>query len=389
MSLYFDHNATTPLDPHVLDAVLPWLRGGYANASSLHQGGREARDAIERAREQVAALAGAHPDQVVLTGGGTEADNLAVKGLAARLPSSRRRLLIGSMEHPAVLEAGEILVANGWRVDEIPAGADGRYDLTALRELLAAGDVGLVAAMAANNETGAIQDTAAIAGAVREAGALYHCDAVQAAGKLELDYGATGAHTLALSAHKIHGPKGVGALILDKGVDIEPLLHGGGHERGLRAGTENTAGIVGFGAAAELAVEELEERYAYLLTLRDHLENGLSAIPGVTVFAEHVERLPNTVQFAVPGYEGEGLLMSLDRRGIAVSSGSACSSGRGEPSHVLLAMGIEPALAGGAVRVSLGRDNTREDVETLLNTLNELVGSGAAMPGLNPAVLTG
>lgn len=387
MSLYFDHNATTPLDPRVLDAMLPWLREGYANAASLHRGGREARAAIETAREQVAALAGAHPDQVVFTGGGTEADNLAVKGLAARLPGGR--LLIGSMEHPAVLEAGEALEAQGRRVEEIPAGADGRYDLAALRDSLAAGDVGLVAAMAANNETGAVQDVAAIAGAAREAGALLHCDAVQAAGKRRLDYAGTGAHTLALSAHKIYGPKGVGALILDKGVDIEPLLHGGGHERGLRAGTANTAGIVGFGAAAERAAAELDERYAHLLTLREHLEKGLSGMPGVTVFAEYVERLPNTVQFAVPGYDGEGLLMSLDRHGIAVSSGSACASGRGEPSHVLLAMGIDPAVAQGAVRVSLGRDNTREDVDTLLATLRELTAEGAAMPSLNPAVLAG
>lgn len=386
MSLYFDHNATTPLDPRVLDAMLPWLHGGYANAASLHRGGREARAAIDAAREQVAALAGAHPDQVVFTAGGTEADNLAVKGLAARRPG---RVLIGSMEHPAVLEAGEALAARGWRVDEIPAGADGRYDLTALREQLAAGDVGVVAAMAANNETGAVQDIPAIAAAAREAGALVHCDAVQVAGKRVLRYPDLGAHTLALSSHKIYGPKGVGALILDKGVDIEPLLHGGGHERGLRAGTENTAGIVGFGAAAELAAAELEERYAHLLTLRDRLEAALSGMPGVTVFAEHVRRLPNTVQFAVPGYDGEGLLMSLDRHGIAVSSGSACSSGRGEPSHVLLAMGIDPAVAQGAVRVSLGRDNTEADVDTLVATLQELTSAGAAMPSLNPSVLAG
>jgi cysteine desulfurase len=386
-SLYFDHNAATPLDPRVLDAMLPWLREGYANAASLHRGGREARAAIETAREQVAALVGTHSDRVVFTGGGTEADNLAVKGLVARLPG--RRLLIGAMEHPAVLEAGEALETQGRQVDEIPAGADGRYDLSALRERLAAGDVGLVAAMAANNETGAVQDVAAIAEAAREAGALFHCDAVQAAGKLKLDCADTGAHTLALSAHKLYGPKGVGALILDKSVDIEPLLHGGGHELGLRAGTENTAGIVGFGVAAELAAAELDERYAHLLTLREHFETGLSAMPGVTVFAEYVERLPNTVQFAVPGYQGEGLLMALDRRGIAVSSGSACASGRGEPSHVLLAMGIDPAVAQGAVRVSLGRDNTREDVDALLHTLRELTGAGAAMPSLNPAVLAG
>lgn len=387
MSLYFDHNATTPLDERVLEAMLPWLREGYANAASLHRGGREARAAIDHAREQVAALAGTHPGQVVFTAGGTEADNLAVKGLAARLP--RGRVLVGSMEHPAVLEAAQALAPHGWQVDEIPAGADGRYDLPGLREQLAAGDVRLVAAMAANNETGALQDTAAIAEAAREAGALFHCDAVQLAGKGTLRYPETGAHTLALSAHKICGPKGVGALILDKGVDIEPQLHGGGHEGGLRAGTENTAGIVGFGAAAELAAAELEERYAALLTLRERLENGLSGMPGVTVFAEHVARLPNTVQFAVPGYEGEGLLMSLDRHGIAVSSGSACASGRGEPSHVLLAMGIDPTVAYGAVRVSLGRDNSAEDIDSFLATLRELTSAGAAMPSLNPAVLAG
>lgn len=386
MSLYFDHNATTPLDPRVLEAMLPHLRESYANASSLHRGGRAARAAIDQARQQVAALAGAHASQIVFTGSGTEADNLAIKGLTARQRPGR--ILVSAIEHPAVLESAETLSAHGWQVEAIPVDGDGVLCLDALDELLAAGGVRLVAVMAANNETGAVQPLAEVAEQVRAAGALLHVDAVQLPGKAALDYQATGAHSLALSAHKIYGPKGAGALMLDNAVDIEALMHGGGHERGLRSGTENTAAIAGFGAAAELAQAEWPARAAHTRALRVSIEAGLASIPGATVFGARAERLPNTLQFALPGFEGEGLLMALDRHGVAVSSGSACAAGSGEPSHVLLAMGVDAATARGAIRVSLGRDNTDEDAERLLAILQELAG-GAAMPGLNPAVMGG
>lgn len=383
--IYLDHNATTPLDPQVLDAMLPYLRESYANASSLHRGGRAARAAIDTARDQVADLVGAHPSQVLFTGGGTEANNLAIKGLAARLRPGR--MLISAVEHPAVIEPAHSLRAQGWRVDSLAVDGDGVISVDALERELAAGDVRLVAAMAANNETGTLQPVAELAAAARAADALFHCDAVQAAGKVALRYPDTGAHSLSLSAHKIHGPKGVGALVLDKGLDIAALLHGGGHERGLRGGTENTAAIVGFGAAAELAVARRETQGAHVQALRDRLENGLAAMPGIRMFSQGARRLPNTCQFAVAGFEGESLLMALDGHGIAVSSGSACASGSTEPSHVLLAMGVDADVARGAIRVSLGRDNTVADIDTLLSVLQQLTAGGARMPRINPAVL--
>lgn len=386
MSIYFDHNATTQIDERVLQAMLPHLRGGYANAASLHQPGRAARAAIDTAREQVAALVSAQAAQVIFTGGGTEADNLALKGLAARLP--RGRILVSAVEHPAVLESAAVLSRQGWEVATLAVDPQGRVCTDALAAQLAAGDVRLVAVMAANNETGVLQPLEEIAPAVRAAGALLHVDAVQMAGKLALDYAATGAHSLALSAHKIYGPKGVGALVLDKSVDIEALLHGGGHEGGLRSGTENTAAIAAFGAAAALAQAELEPRRRHSLALRERLSAVLAAAPGVTVFGTGAERLPNTVQFALAGFEGESLLMALDRNGVAVSSGSACEAGSGEPSHVLVAMGVAADMARGAVRVSMGKDNTIAEVDRFGAILRELAGQ-QTLPGLNPAVLAG
>lgn len=385
MSIYCDNNATTRLDERVLEAMLPYLRDTYANPSSLHQPGRAARAAIDTARDQVARLVNAHPSQVLFTGGGTEANNMAIKGLAARLKPGR--ILVSAIEHPAVLEPGQILTRNGWQVEQIPVDAEGRLDEQAYRVLLEEGEVRIVACMLANNETGVIQDIPRISALAREHGALMHCDAVQAAGKIPLSYRASGAHTMSLSAHKIHGPKGMGALILDKGLDIEALHHGGSHERGLRGGTENTAAIVGFGVAATLAVQELEQRSAHTQALRDHLEHGLTALSSAQVFAAGAQRLPNTLQFAVAGFEGESLLMALDRYGIAVSSGSACASGSVEPSHVLLAMGLSAEVAKGAIRVSFGKDNTLAEVDELLSALAQIIQGGAPMPSINPAVM--
>ena len=371
MPIYFDHNATTPLDPRVLEAMQPYLTGPYGNASSVHRYGRAARDAVEAARLQVAALAGAQPAEVVWTSGGTESNNLALKGATevARKPS---RVLYGTTEHPAVLETAESLRHRSWQVETIAIDGQGLVDWPAFEAQLARGPLCIAALMAANNETGVIQDVPRAAALVHAAKALLLADAVQAAGKLALDFGASGADLMSLSSHKLYGPKGVGALLIRSGVELAPQMHGGGQEHGLRGGTENVAAIVGFGAAAELAQQELQARDAHLLALRERLVAGLHALPGVVIFGERSPRLSNTVQFGLKGWEGEALLMALDRKGIAVSSGSACSSGKGEPSHVLLGMGLPRDVAYGAIRVSLGKDNSIAEVDRFLAVLDEL-----------------
>ncbi|MDX1251258.1 MAG: cysteine desulfurase [Gammaproteobacteria bacterium] len=371
MPVYLDHNATTPLDERVLQAMLPYLREHYGNPSGVHAVGRMARAAIDQAREQVAALVNAHPSQVVFTGGGTEANNLALKGVAARMVVGR--IAVSAIEHASLLGPVQALARQGWGVDSIAVDDQCRILPSSLSEALN-NRPRLVSVMMANNETGAIQGIATIGAQARAAGAVMHTDASQAAGKIPVDFFACGAHLMTLSAHKIYGPKGVGALIVDKALEIEPLLHGGGHEMGRRGGTENVAGIVGFGAAAELACNELTARGTHLRGLREMLEAQLRAVPGVVVFAADAERLPNTVMIAVAGIDGEMLLMNLDRKGIAVSSGSACASGSGKPSHVLLAMGVAEDLARGAIRISLGKDNTRWDVESFVAVLREQIG---------------
>lgn len=370
MSLYLDHNATAPLDPRVLEAMQPWLLGIHGNPSSVHRPGRAAHAALEAARARVAALVNARPAQVVFTGGGTEADNLALKGVCNGTPG---KLLVGAIEHSAVLGPAQALTKQGWKVEFLPVDREGRYDLPALDRLLKTGGVKLVSTMLANNETGVVQDVAAIAARAHGAGALLHCDAVQAAGKLPVDSVALGADLMTLSAHKLNGPRGVGALVMDRRVDILPLLDGGGQEQGLRGGTENLAGIVGFGKAAELAMAELEQRTRHALFLRERLEAGVRRLPGARVFSAGAARLCNTLQFGVAGLAGEWMVMELDKRGFAVSSGSACHSKSGEPSHVLLALGLEPATALSAVRVSLGRGNTESEVDALLAALMDIV----------------
>lgn len=376
MPAYLDHNASTPVDPRVLEAMLPYLSGPYGNPSSLHRYGRLARDAVERARGQVAALVGAQPGELIWTSGGTEANNLALKGVCQG--GQAGRLLYGASEHPAVMEAAESLRAAGWPVEVIAVDAQGRIAESAFRQQLLAGPVRLVSLMRANNETGVIHELAPWGSAIHAAGGWLHMDATQAAGKLPLDFATLGADLLTLSSHKLYGPKGVGALVVRAEVELQPLLHGGAQEKGLRGGTENLPAIVGFGAAAELAQQELETRMAHQLALRERLDAGLRALPGVRLFGDGAPRLANTTQFGLAGWDGEALLMHLDRRGYAVSSGSACASGSGEPSHVLLAMGVEPMAAKGAVRVSLGKDSQQSEVDGLLRVLNELRVSGSA-----------
>jgi cysteine desulfurase len=367
MAIYLDNNATSALDPRALDAMLPWLQGAHGNPSSIHRPGRAARAALDKARTQVAALVNTQPAQVVFTSGGTEADNLALTGVCSGEPSGRR-VLISAIEHAAVLGPAQELNRRGWQVLRLPVDADCRIDFGALQKALDQG-VSLVSVMLANNETGAIQDVKAVAMAAHGHGAVLHTDAIQAAGKLPVDFQALDADLMSLSAHKLNGPRGVGALVVDRRVDLRPQIAGGGQEQGLRGGTENLAGIVGFGKASELVCIELDRRRRHLRALRDRFEIGIKHIPGVSIFAESAERLPNTVQIGVAGIDGEMTVMELDKRGIAVSSGSACHSGNGQPSHVLLAMGLDAATARSAVRISFGMDNGMQDVEALLAAL--------------------
>lgn len=367
MPVYLDNNATTRVDPRVLEAMLPYLSGPYGNASSLHRYGRMARDAVEAARVKIAALVGAQAAEVLWTSGGTESNNLALKGTTADVPNTR--VLYGATEHPAVMEAAESLRASGWQVEAVAVDGHGVLDWPAFERQLGQGPVRIVSLMRANNETGVIQDVARAASLVHAAGALLHVDAVQAAGKIAVDFAELGADLMSLSSHKLYGPKGIGALIVGSEVELSPLHHGGAQERGRRGGTENVAAIVGFGVAAELALQELDARAAHLRSLRDRLDAGLRRWPRVRVFADGIERLPNTLQFALDGYDGEALLMQLDRKGFAVSSGSACASGSGEPSHVLIGMGFPRDIAKGAVRVSFGKDNSTEDVDQFLEAL--------------------
>ncbi len=376
--VYFDHNATTPLDPRVLEGMLPYLREQYGNASSRHEYGRAARRAIDEARQRVAYAVGAHPTEVVFTSGGSEANNLFIKGAAACLAPGT--VAISAIEHPCVREPAKALQRAGWKLREIAvdencrvAGADFRAALGENPEKPA-----LVSVMLANNETGAVQDVAALAALAAQAKtvrAWFHTDAVQAFGKRPVDFRAlngAGVHALTLSAHKLGGPKGAGALVVDKRIELQPLIAGGGHERGLRSGTENVAAIVGFGIAAELATAQLDARARQLEALRTELEAGLAA-QGATIFGRAAERLPNTSYFAYPGIDGETLVGKLDRAGFAVAAGAACSSANPEPSQVLLAMGVQSSLARGAVRVSFGIDNDVVQVRDFLAALNTTI----------------
>jgi cysteine desulfurase len=379
--VYLDHNATTPLHPAVLAAMLPWLESRFGNASSRHEYGRAARHAIDEARQQVAAAVNAHPTEVVFTSGGSEANNLFIKGAAASLKPGL--LAVSAVEHPCILKPAAQLARNGWQVETVAVDSAGRVDSTAFSVVVAARPR-LVSIMTANNETGVVQDVAALATAARSAGSWFHTDAVQALGKQALDFralNAAGVHAMTLSAHKARGPKGAAALVLDKRVELQPLIAGGGHERGLRSGTENVPAIVGFGVAAELAARGVAELPHRLRVLRGRLESGLAAL-GARIFGSDAERLPNTTYFAVPDIDGETLVGKLDREGFAVASGAACSSANPEPSHVLRAMGVAPETARGAVRVSLGAGNSETDVDEFINALRLTVGRLQGMTAL-------
>ncbi|MDR1063351.1 MAG: cysteine desulfurase [Azoarcus sp.] len=363
--IYLDWNASAPLDPAVREAMLPWFGERFGNASSVHEYGRRARTAMETAREQVAAAAGALPGEVIFTSGGSEANNLFIKGVTASCKPGL--IAVSAVEHPSVLKPAHQLGRQGWRLFEIGVTSVGTIDGTAWREALARRPA-LVSVMTANNETGVVQNIAALAGEARAAGVYFHSDAVQAFGRLVWDFHALGLTAATLSAHKIGGPVGAGALLLDKRVEPVPLIAGGGQERGLRAGTENVAALVGFGLAAERAVARRAAEAQRLAVLRDECEARLVAA-GATVFAHGVERLPNTIYFAFAGIDGGALVDWLDRAGFACGSGSACSSTWPGTSHVLRAMGAEHGLARGALRVSMGRETRAGEIEAFIAAL--------------------
>ncbi|MDE2584359.1 MAG: cysteine desulfurase [Betaproteobacteria bacterium] len=369
--VYFDHNATAPLLPEVLEAMLPYLREQFGNASSRHEYGRAARRAVDEARQQVAEAVGAHATEVIFTSGGSEANNLFLKGAAAsRKPGL---LAVSAVEHPCVLKPAQQLARQGWALRTIGVDGAGRIAPEDYAAALAQRPA-LVSIMLANNETGVLQDVAALAREAKDAlrgEAWFHSDAVQALGKVPVDFRAlngAGVNALTVSGHKIGGPKGAAALVLDKRVELQPLIAGGGQERNLRSGTENVPAIVGFGVACQLAAKNVAQTRRRLQDLRQQLESGLAAL-GATLFSAGAERLPNTSCFAFADLDGETLVGHLDRAGFAVASGAACSSANPEPSHVLRAMGVAPEVARGAVRVSLGADSTAAQVQEFLATL--------------------
>ena len=370
---YFDHNATTPVDPCVLEAMLPHFQDAYGNASSLHSFGQDARRGVEQARRKVATQLGCDPRDVVFTSGGTEADNLAVFGIARAGERASRHVITSQIEHPAVLNACQKLEREGVDVTYLPAGSDGCVSPADVRSALRP-DTVLVTVMHANNELGTIQPIAQIAGVAREAGVPLHSDGVQSFGKVETRVPDLGVDMFSLSAHKIYGPKGAGALYIRRGLQVEKVQYGGKHERDRRPGTENVPGIVGLGAAAELAGSDLAEEEGRVSALRDRLERGvLERIPETYVHGAESPRLPTTSSIRFEAVESEPLLISLDLQGFAVSSGSACSSGAVEPSHVLLSIGLSRDQAKSTLRFSLGRRTRRHDVDALLDLLPEIV----------------
>jgi len=372
--IYLDHSATTPIRPEVLEAMLPFLREHHGNAGSLHRFGRDCRRAVETAREQVAALINAEPREILFTSGGTESDNLAIRGIVEATDRKAIRLVTTAVEHHAVLHVCESL-ARANRVDLQVAGVDqeGLVDPDAVEALLGDETV-LVSVMHANNETGVVQPLERIGALCRERGIPFHSDTVQSAGKLPLDVRKLPLDLAAISGHKLYGPKGIGALFVRSGTGIEPQAVGGAQERGRRAGTENVAGIVGLGRACELLSGELQSTSKQMEVLRDRLQEGvLATVPDAGINGSTAHRLPNSLNMAFNDLDGERMMFALDQEGIAVSTGSACTAGSLDPSHVLLAMGQSHEHASSAIRFSLGRDNTEEEIDRVISLLPGLV----------------
>ncbi len=386
-SIYMDHAATTPVDPRVLEAMLPTLTQVYGNASSVHHIGQEARKLVEEAREKVATALNAKPGEIFFTAGGTEADNLAVLGVAEALKEKKgRHVITTGIEHHAIFDSFLWLKENGYEVTEVPVDEYGRVNPLDVEKAIRS-DTILVSIMHANNEIGTIQPIAEIGAITRAKGVYFHVDAVQTVGHIPVDVQSMNIDLLSLAAHKFYGPKGVGALFLRRGVRIKQHLHGGAQERGLRPGTENVPGIVGMGKAIEIAIATMREEADKERVLRDKLIAGLLQISDVRLNGHPTERLPGNVNVSISYIEGESILLSLDLQGICASSGSACTSGSLEPSHVLLNIGLDHPTAHGSLRLTLGRQNTMDEVDYVLNVLPEIVQRLRQMSPIWPANL--
>ncbi len=369
--VYMDHGATTPVRPEVYDYMKPYFSELYGNPSSLHAFGRKVRQAVEEARKKTAAAIGANPEEIYFTAGGTESNNIALRG-TARKRAKPGHVITSSIEHHAVLDVCHDLEKEGHRVTFLPVDRYGRIDPDAVKKAIEK-DTFIISIMAANNEIGTLQPIREIGAIAREYGVLFHTDAVQVVGQLPLDVNTINADFLSLSAHKFNGPKGIGALFMKKGAKIDPLYRGGSQEGKIRPGTENVPGIIGLGKALEVAVSEISEKKSKIETLRDRLIEGLSALGDVVLNGHPVERLPGNVNVSFKYIEGESVLLSFDMEGIFASSGSACSSGSLEPSHVLSAIGLDHATAHGSVRFSLGFGNSEEDVDYVLEKAPPIV----------------
>lgn len=381
--IYLDHSATTPVDPEVAQLIMKYYLEYYGNPSSVHFFGRQVKKALEEAREQVAALIGAKAAEITFTSGGTEADNLAIQGAARSRAKKGKHLITSAIEHHAVLDTFKYLAKNGYELTILPVDEEGLVSVDDVTKAIRP-DTILISIMHANNEVGSIQPIAEIGALTREKGILFHVDAVQSLGKIPINVQDLNVDLLTISSHKIYGPKGVGALYVRKGVRISPLVFGGSQERKMRSGTENAPGIIGFGKACELAGERMAEETTRLTRLRDKLTEGiLTRIDNVKLNGPRgAKRLPNNVNVSINYVEGESLLLSLDMLGIAASSGSACTSGSLDPSHVLLAMGLSHEVAHGSLRFSLGRQNTEEDIDFVLQELPKIVDRLRAMSPL-------
>jgi cysteine desulfurase len=371
--VYLDNSATTPVRPEVVEAMIPYFADNVGNASSLHKAGQRAKRALEEARKSVARALGADPKEIYFNSGGTESDNQAIVGVARAQAQRGHHLITSTIEHHAVLSLCHWLETQGHAVSYVPVDQHGLIDLQALEQSLRP-DTVLISVMLANNEVGTIQPLADIVRLAHERGILVHTDAVQAVGKMPVQVDVLGVDLLSLTAHKFYGPKGIGVLYVRKGTPIEPLFYGGHQEQALRPGTQNIPGIVGLATALRLVIEELPTETARLAALRDRLQQGIKTqISNVQINGHPTQRLPNILNVSVEGVEGESLLMSLDLKGISVSTGSACSAGSSDPSHVLRAMGLERVRADGSLRFSLGRTTTEEDIDYTVETLVEVV----------------
>ncbi len=370
---YMDHSATSPVNPEVLKEMLPYFTESFGNASTLYALGREARTAMEKAREQVASLIGAQPEEVYFTSGGTESDNIAIKGTASKLKNKGNHIITSDIEHPAVEETCKYLEKNGYQVTYLPVGEEGIVKVSDVEAAITPETI-LITVMHANNEIGTIQPIKEIGALAREKGIYFHTDAVQSVGKIPVNVGDMNVDMLSISAHKLYGPKGIGALYIRKGVRIDPLLHGGGHERGMRPGTENIPGIVGLGKACQIAEDNLEKNMEYVSSLRDRLIQGvLGNIEQSYLNGHPTKRLPNNANFRFSSIEGESLVLQLDAKEINASTGSACSSKKLEPSHVLMAIGLKEVDAHGSLRISLGTENTPQDIDYTIDAIDEVV----------------